>query len=238
MSLQKSANRQVSLFDEGVDRFFIVWIKKRSSLHANTADDTALCRYALELSTVSTPLITSPGRFMINWAYWATMCVCVCLCLCLWGPTQNTHIRVCVCVQRFVCVRVPDLLTHVFNWNCMQSAYCSTNRIRTWWCQPKFFRGILSVLCSHTVRQDHLAHLTETPIETGSTTTNAPVYLTYIFCHYNHKDDYFPFIFSQVNSAYNAHIFIAQHETFIFFYGSVCTQAIRGILMDFSMLFF
>lgn len=101
--------------------------------------------------------------FMINWALWAAMCVCLCLCLC----GHYSHTQVCVCVQRFVCVCVFDLLTHVFNWNSMQSAYCPTNRICTWWCQPRFFRGPFSVLRSHTVRQDHLAHLTETSLETS-----------------------------------------------------------------------
>lgn len=32
----------------------------------------------------------------------------------------------------------------------MQSAYCSTNRTCTWWCQPKFFRGPFSVSHSQT----------------------------------------------------------------------------------------
>ncbi len=116
------------------------------------------------------------------------------------GPAHSrthTHTRGFACVKRFVCViRVLDLLTHVFNWNCMQSAYCSTNRICTWRCQPEFFRGLLSVLHSHTVRQGHLAHLTETLIETRSSTVNAPVPLTYICCHYNHiNHDYFPFLY-------------------------------------------
>lgn len=59
----------------------------------------------------------------------------------------------------------------------MQSVYCSTNRMCTWWCQPKFFRGPLSVLRSHTVRQDHLAHLIETAVETASVRIIKPLYL-------------------------------------------------------------
>lgn len=65
----------------------------------------------------------------------ANACVCHCL-----FPCIHTGLR--VCVHRSVCVGVFDLLTHVLNWNSRQSARCSTNRIRSWWCQPRFFTSL------------------------------------------------------------------------------------------------
>lgn len=76
------------------------------------------------------------------------------------------------CVFVFVYNCKPTVCVGVLStkiWMCLRSwlmfstevyAYCSTNRICTWWCQPRFFKDFLNVLQS--VRQDHLAHSTET----------------------------------------------------------------------------
>lgn len=141
----------------------------------------------------------------------------------------------CVSVQRFMRVRVFDLLTHVFNWNSMQSAYCSTNRICTWWCQPKFFRGFLSVLLrSHTVRQDHLAHCTETPVETRNATIIAPVPLTYICCHYDDNNDYFPFILQFVMCTKH----FAQHKYLYLFMVWLAHKLLEIFLLIFYVIFY
>lgn len=83
----------------------------------------------------------------------------------------------------------------------MQSAYCCTNRIDTWWCQTEFFRGILSVLCFYTVRQDHLVHLTETSVETRNVTLTESVHLACI-CIYYYSDciKYFPLCWTEVTA--------------------------------------
>lgn len=124
--------------------------------------------------------------FMINQALWDhASFVFVYMYVC------HAHTVSCVCSETW-CVLAFDLLTHVFNWNSMQSAYCSTNRICTWWCQPKFFRHLLSVLRSHTVRQDHLARLPETPVETRNTTVISPVCFRCICCHRCNSNHYIP----------------------------------------------
>lgn len=92
--------------------------------------------YPSTINHVHTPSHTSRSLY----ALWAAVLVCLCLCPC--GRYTSTRSQVCVCTQRFVCVRVFDLLTHVFNWNSIQSVYRYKNRICTWWCQPKFLRGL------------------------------------------------------------------------------------------------
>ena len=138
-------------------------------------------RHHPELSTTS---FTSTGRWWLTEPFGTTRLLSLFICMCV------MHTQFHVCAQRLSCVLAFDLLTHVFNWNSMQSAYCSTNRICTWWCQPKFFRHLPSVLRSHTVRQDHLARLPETPVETRNTTIISPVCLRCIHCynsnHYIH----------------------------------------------------
>lgn len=81
------------------------------------------------------------------------------------------------CAPTFVCVCLTCWL--MFSAETMQRAYCSTNRICTWWCQPRFFRGLLSV--SHTVRQDHLAHLTETAVETRNDRNFLPAHFQCVY---------------------------------------------------------
>lgn len=108
----------------------------KSAVRVNIVSDTALSHYTPDHITKS---------FMTN-----RVCVCLSLFMSVWTVHTHSGLR----VQRFVCVCVLDLLTHVFNWNSMQSAYCSTNRICTWWCQPQILqRPFECVLRSRTHSQ-------------------------------------------------------------------------------------
>ncbi len=181
--------RVVRTFDRCLGHI-IVWIRlKKSAVCVNIVNDTALSHYTLELSTSSTPPITSPGpSWLTEPSEWP--CVFAFVYVCVDSTHAQTHTWVCVCV--YVCTKI-----------CM----CPCVWLVDSWFQLKLYakrillhKQDMHLVVSTQILQRPFECVTLSHSQTGpsgsldwNSTRNwkhqyiAPARLTYVCCHYHHN---------------------------------------------------